>query len=352
MEIIDYRNYCASSENTIHSIAELLDKSKLKTLYITSANNKLIGSITDGDLRRAVIRGIPLDQNVTVIMNANPKYVREGVDEKNIAQELIKTLNLSTIPVVDENIYVVGIITPKNRHFSKRMDNPIVIMAGGFGSRLMPLTEETPKPMLKVGGRPILELIIDQFVDQGFHDFYISVYYLADQIKNYFKNGSAKNISIKYLEENNPMGTAGGLSLIPKPLSNLPYIIANGDVISAIDYQTLAHFHKKKFSVATMATQNLEMKVPFGVIETDKTKLIGIKEKPSLDIKVNAGIYMLNPNVIANIKNEAVNITDVFISLLHQNENVHCFSFMEHWTDVGHYEDLKRAQSRFEKNPT
>tara|TARA_B100001093_G_C26746831_1_gene979229 strand:+ start:189 stop:1229 length:1041 start_codon:yes stop_codon:yes gene_type:complete len=346
MEKFDLKNYCASEKMSIRAIAALLNTSKQKTIYILGSTNKLVGSVTDGDLRRAIVNGMSLDQNVTTIMNKNPKHIQSGDNEKTSALILLEKFNLKTIPVVDKRLTLIDIISSNQTKSRMKIDNPVVIMAGGLGSRLMPLTKGTPKPMLEVGGKPILERIIEQFVEQGFYDFYISVYYLSEQIKNYFGDGRNKNINIRYLEEESPMGTGGCLSLLPKPLSKVPYVITNGDILTAIDYLSLIDFHEKNDSLATMATRNLEIKVPFGVIEKNGTHLKKLVEKPSIDVMINAGIYMMDSCVVEMVKNK-VQITDVFTSLLEQGRSVHCFPLIENWTDIGHLDDFKNAQSKY-----
>ncbi len=348
MKKINFRSYCATESSSVRQIAELLNKSNLKILYITSLNSRLVGSVTDGDLRRAIINGINLDQNISSAMNTNPKSILRCKDELVKARVLMEKYNLSSIPVVDKNDAIMDIIPKAEQYSKKQIDNPVVIMAGGFGSRLMPFTKDTPKPMLKIGGKPILERIIDQFIEQGFHNFHISVYYLANQIKDYFRDGHEKGIQINYLEEDKPLGTGGCLSLLPALPQALPCLIVNGDILSTIDYESLINFHEENLSVATMAIRHLDIKVPFGVIEAKDTKLISIKEKPSLDVRINAGIYMLNQEVIRTIDKGTIHITDIFLSLLEQNKSVHCFPLVESWTDIGHHEDFKNAELNFE----
>ena len=199
---------------SIRKVAELIDRLTLKTVYITSSENKLVGSVTDGDLRRAIIDGVPLDQNIARIMNSNPKFTFRGKNEHIVARELMLKLNLKTLPVVDKQMYIVDILLSNRTHGVTALENPVIIMAGGLGSRLMPLTKDVPKPMLKIAGTPILERVIDHFISQGFGKFYISVYYLANQIKDYFGDGQTKGVQIQYLEEDRPMGTGGCLSLL------------------------------------------------------------------------------------------------------------------------------------------
>lgn len=344
---LNLKNYCAGGNSNLRQIAELLNQSKVKTIFITSTNNRLIGSVTDGDLRRAIINGISLDHSISKVMNTEPKSVLRGQDEIRTASDLMKKFNLSIIPVVNKNDSVVDIINMTEHYYRKRLNYPVIIMAGGFGSRLMPLTKDTPKPMLNVGGKPILERIIDEFIDQGFHDFYISVHYLSEKIKDYFKDGQGKSIKITYIEENEPMGTGGCLSLLPKPLSALPYIIVNGDILSTIDFQSLINFHEENTSLATMVIRHLNVKVPFGVIESQGSKLKSIKEKPSLDVMINAGIYVINKEVLKTVNEKYIDMTDIFSSLLDKRKSVHCYPLVESWTDIGHPDDLNSAQSQF-----
>ena len=222
-------------------------------------------------------------------------------------------------------------------------DNPVFLMAGGFGTRLHPLTKEMPKPLLKIGSKPILEMIIEQFISYGFHNFYISTHFKSEQIRNYFKNGEIHNITIQYLHEDKPLGTAGSLGLLPDNLPDLPIIVMNGDLLTKVDFINLLDFHYDHDSEATMCVREYAFQVPYGVVQIDNYNIKEIKEKPVHKFFVNAGIYVLNKTLINKLDGKSyLDMTDLLDKEL-INEKVNAFPIHEYWLDIGKIEEYERA---------
>jgi NDP-sugar pyrophosphorylase family protein len=216
-------------------------------------------------------------------------------------------------------------------------------MAGGFGTRLYPLTKNTPKPLLKVGNKPLLEIIIEQFISCGFHNFYVSTHFKSEQIRDYFKDGKSYNVSIKYVHEDVPMGTAGSLGLLPNNLTNLPIIVMNGDLLTRVDFKNLLDFHSKHNSKATMCVREYDFEVPYGVVEVDNYSVKDIKEKPVHSFFVNAGIYVLNRSLIDKVDGKSyLDMTD-FLEKELNNGGVNAFPVHEYWLDIGQIDEYERA---------
>jgi NDP-sugar pyrophosphorylase family protein len=221
-------------------------------------------------------------------------------------------------------------------------------MAGGLGSRLRPLTDDTPKPLLKIGGKPVLEIIIDNFLAQGFRRFFISINYKSEQIRDHFADGSEWGAEIRYLEEDRRLGTAGSLALIEEPPA-APFVVMNGDLLTKVSFQNLMDFHAEQRSVATMCVREYDFQVPFGVVETDHTKIISIEEKPRQRFLVNAGIYVLNPEALGFISDDtSQDMTYVFESLIKADMETAVFPIREYWLDIGRLDDFEQANSDFE----
>lgn len=227
--------------------------------------------------------------------------------------------------------------------------NIAVIMAGGKGVRLRPLTKYCPKPMVKVAGKPILERIVNRLSDHGIDKFYISINYLGEMVEDYFGNGSKFGCEIKYLKEKKYLHTGGSLSLIKDKITD-PLIVMNGDLVTKINFNHLLDFHKKGQFVATMCVRSYDFTIPFGVIKAEKNTMVSLEEKPSSNCLINAGIYVLNPEVLAMIpKNKVFPLTDLFNKMLLKNKKIGVYQMDEDWIDVGRIDELKKAQEEFLK---
>ena len=319
-----------------------------KVVFVESSDKTVVGSLTDGDVRRALLDGKSLDCPVSVIMNKDFLFSYIKPDYSTLSKSMSrKKIQIAPILTDDHRLDSLFIINPAAvvDSFSKR-ENPVVIMAGGKGSRLSPITDDCPKPMLNLGGKPMLETILDRFISSGFTNFFFSVNYLKNQIIDYFGDGENWGVSINYLIEDEPLGTAGSLSLLP--LSTETLIVTNCDVITDVDYSNLLHFHHMQKSDATICVREHHTRLPFGIITSQGPKLISIQEKPLLSHFVNTGIYLLEPKCISHVlPNSFVDMPDLFQSLLKLSYNVCSCPVHEYWLDVGRHESLQQARSDF-----
>lgn len=334
-----------SQDDTIKKALEILNTSSTRAVLVTDNENHLKGVVTDGDIRRGILNGIDLNSNVDSIMNKSPITAQSGVDKNHLVQ-IMKKQDLLFIPIVENNKLVGletihGALTNKSTH-----QNPVFIMAGGFGTRLRPLTDNCPKPMLKIGSKPILETVINSFISAGFVNFYISTHYMPEQIHNYFGDGSRFDINITYIHEDVPLGTGGALGLLPKNLHNgLPLILINGDILTNVDFQNLLEFHLSHDADATMCVREYNYQIPYGVVHGDGNKIISMVEKPVQRYFVNAGIYVISSHIIESVpQNHRVDMPTLLEEHIQKNNNILMFPIHEYWLDIGRMDDFNRAQ--------
>ncbi|NDW14677.1 CBS domain-containing protein [Alteromonas genovensis] len=321
-----------------------LDEGAKRILIVVDKRDRLIGTVTDGDIRRALIRQTELTTPISEIMNTNPKSATHAWSRLRLLSFMERT-DLLQLPIVDEKNKVVGVTFLYELLKKPRIDNPVCLMAGGFGTRLKPLTDSCPKPMLTVGDKPILEIILERFIEAGFWRFYISTHYMANTIKGYFGNGSDRDVEINYLDEREPLGTGGALSLLPREEINAPLILMNGDLLTNLDFLSLLSHHELSQSKLTMCLREYEQQVPFGVVNTQKGEVKSIVEKPVNRYHVNAGIYVMEPSVIAGLeKNQYVDMPTVVDRLLEQRASIGYYEVSEDWLDIGRLDDFKKAQ--------
>ena len=344
----DWKKVLVTPETTIRDTINIIDEGALQIALVVDENNHLLGTVTDGDVRRSILRSVLLEEPVHLIMNANPVVASDKSSRSEI-MTLMRKKTLHQIPIVDAGGKVMGLLSFESliRPFSR--DNWVVIMAGGEGVRLRPMTEDSPKPMLKVGGKPIIETIIENFIEFGFRRFFFAVNYKAEIIEDYFGDGSDWNVQIEYLREEAKLGTAGALSLLPeKP--NAPIVVMNGDVLSRINFEQLMNFHQEHHAAATMCVREYDLQVPYGVAEVDSYRLIALEEKPVQRFFINGGIYVLNPEVLAHIQpNSYCDMPTVFNNLIAEKAETVVFPVREYWLDLGRMEDFARAQIEFTK---
>lgn len=333
-----------SETATFKEAIQLLDFNGNGFLAITNDSGHLVGILTDGDIRRAILNN---KTELSEIMNTNPMVMQVGQSRKNIILKL-KELHRKHMPIVDENMILKDVVVLDEEEFNLK-PNWVVIMAGGLGTRLGELTKDTPKPMLKVGAKPMIEHIIDMFVSHGFTKFILSVNYKAKVIKEYFQDGSRFGIEVKYLEERKRLGTGGALSLIDIELDE-PFFVTNGDVLSSLDYEKLLEYHKEQKATATMCIRKDSYQIPYGVIEIDdESNIVAMKEKPVEEFFINTGIYVLNPEVLSYVPNdEFFDLPSLFDVLKSEGKNTKSFEITDYWIDMGHpsdYEKLNRDLS-------
>jgi dTDP-glucose pyrophosphorylase/CBS domain-containing protein len=333
---------------TLEDAIRLMESTAKRILVVVGKKDLLKGTVTDGDIRRGILKRVELSQPIVEIMNPNPVAALYSESDEEILSR-IKKDDLLHIPIVNDDSEVVGLKTIQDFFEKTNRLNPVVLMAGGFGSRLRPLTEEIPKPLLNVGDRPILETIMNQFVENGFSKFFISTHYKSEQIIDHFGNGEKWGVCIEYLKEEYPLGTAGVLSLLPDGISDLPLIVMNGDVLSNVDFQNLLRFHATTGSDCTIAVKQLRREIPYGVVETQDGWVTDIVEKPVYSNFVNAGIYVISQSVIAKPKRPVYQDMPVFLKILiKEKRKVSAFAMHEYWLDIGRLSDYERANREIE----
>lgn len=319
----------------------VMDKGGEGFLVVTEADGSVVGVVSDGDVRRALIHGVSLEVPVASVMNRDFKFWPQG-SPRDAAAKYLKTLKCRQLPILDSARKLIDILFSDHLDEMRR-DNPAVIMAGGRGVRLRPITESVPKPMLKIGDKPFLQNTLEILIDQGFRTFYFCVNYLAEQIVEHFGDGSRWGVNIRYVHEDKELGTAGALALI-EDAGVRPCLVMNGDLVTKLDFGSLLDFHEAHGNAATMAVRTMEFQVPFGVVETSGSKVVEIKEKPVSTHLVNAGIYVVNPSCFRKIpKGEAIDMPSFLATLIRTNQLVGYFPIYESWLDIGRLEDYQRA---------
>lgn len=339
-----FKNILIFPDVKIRDALKVIDKEAMHAALVVLECNKLIGLVTDGDIRRGLINGVSLDDPVTAIMNKSPTVATTSMSNKAL-KDIMQKSKILLLPILDENSRLVNVKTLHETLNIEKRDNPIFLMAGGFGTRLRPLTDNCPKPMLEVGGKPMLEIIIEQFKKHGFYKFYISTHYLPEVIMRHFGDGSQFDIEIVYIHEDEPLGTGGALSLLPKSVPKLPLIMINGDILTNVDFGKVLDFHNLNQAAATMCVRDYEVKVPFGVVEGKGNEILDIVEKPTYRYFVNAGIYVISNKVIDSlVNNEYLDMPKLFVNLKAKNEKILKFPIHEYWLDVGRHDDFQKAQ--------
>jgi dTDP-glucose pyrophosphorylase len=332
----------ASIQQAINS----LEVSCTQVVLVVSEINKLVGTITDGDIRRGLLKGLNLDSSIEEVMYRNPMVVPPDIGRELVLQ-LMYANKIHQLPVVDREGVVVGLHLWESIVSPTAIDNPMVIMAGGRGTRLGSHTENCPKPMLEVGGKPMLQHIIERAVADGFQNFIISLHYLGNMIEEYFGDGNKWGVSIDYLREDLPLGTAGCLSIISNEL-RVPFVVTNGDVLTDIRYSDILDFHVRHNAIATMAVRQYEMQNQFGVVKTKGVEIEGFEEKPIYRSHINAGIYVLNPVALSHLETKQYcDMPILFERIKMKAGRTIVYPMHEPWLDVGRPDDLVLAQKQF-----
>jgi dTDP-glucose pyrophosphorylase len=338
-------NFLISPSSTIEMAMAQLDKVGGLGLVVVDGKQNLVGSLTDGDIRRAIIAGKDLSDVIEDIVNHNPIKATIQTTEAKL-HEITADKKIKIVPIVDGK-KVVNIFTIDDQE-TKEMT--AVIMAGGLGSRLGEHTKDCPKPMLEVGGKPILERIVNNFKRAGFQNFFFSVNYKAEMIENYFKDGKSFGCQISYLKENKRLGTAGSLSLLPKDVKG-PIVVTNGDLLTLVDYRRLVTFHNLHKSPITLCTRKYEFQVPFGVVGIENGQVQSINEKPTQSFNVSAGVYVINSDLLDFIsRDETLDMPSFIERLMSKGIKIDCFPLIEEWIDIGRVSDLDFARSIYGKN--
>lgn len=338
----NWRRVVVSPQATIMDAMMVIDRGALRVALVVDDQHRLLGLVTDGDVRRGLLKHVALSESVTRVMSQHP-YVANVGDSQEKTLALMNAKRIEHIPVVDNEGILLGLKTLRELAQPEIRSNWVVLMAGGLGSRLGALTKECPKPLLKVGAKPILELILESYIAHGYGHFFLSVNYKKEMIQDYFGDGSDWGVSIRYLEEEGRLGTAGSLALLPETPTE-PFFVMNGDLLTRINFNDILRFHHNQKSKATLCVREMEQTIPYGVVETDRHRLIGIEEKPVHTYFVNAGIYLLDPSVLpllSGISN--CDMPDLFRRAIDQGYETAAFPFLDYWLDIGRQGDFHQA---------
>jgi dTDP-glucose pyrophosphorylase/CBS domain-containing protein len=332
-----------SDDATLQLAISNLNDSAMQISLVVSANGLLVGTLTDGDIRRGLLRGLDLASTIETIVHKDPLVVPPELG-RDVVLQLMKANKVHQLPIVDSEGAVVGLHLWDELMSPSERKNTMVIMAGGQGSRLRPHTENCPKPLLPVAGKPMLEHILLRARSEGFSNFVIAVHYLGHMIEEFFGDGSRWNIKIDYLHEQSPLGTAGAISLLqPKPVA--PFLVSNGDVLTDIRYGELLDFHTRHNAVATMAVRVHEWQHPFGVVHTNGVDIVGLEEKPIARTHINAGIYVLDPAALdVLVDGDPCDMPSLFVRLHERGMRTIVYPMHEPWLDVGRPDDYSSAQ--------
>ena len=327
---------------TILETLKVIDDAAVEIALVVDSNKHLLGTVTDGDIRRGLIKGSKLNEPINSLMNSSPITAQLNTSDDELLF-LMTNKSIKHLPLVDKDFKVIRLVLFKDLVRGKKRPNLAVIMAGGLGTRLGELTKETPKPLLPISGKPLISLIAEQLSIHGIEQIFISINYKGAKIKDWFKNNPVLGASISFLEEDEFLGTAGSISLLPNIPSD-PFIVINGDIISPINYGSLLEFHNSNHNAMTLCTREYSFQVPYGVLQINGSKLISIEEKPSQNIFINAGIYVLSPELLNYIpKNTRYDMPELINSALKDGKNVSCYPVSDFWLDIGTPKDYNRA---------
>jgi dTDP-glucose pyrophosphorylase len=342
-------NLCISPERSIRQAIVSIDQNQKGIILVTNEKEQLLGTITDGDIRRAMLAGQSLEVPVSDLLTqkigspqAKPITAPVGSDHAFMLGLMQEQL-IHQLPLLDDEDCVVGLVTLDELLPEQVLPLQAVIMAGGFGTRLRPLTEDTPKPMLPINGRPLMELTIEHLRQAGIKRVNITTHYKPEKIVDHFGNGNNFGVELNYVSENRPLGTAGALGLMKAPQE--PLLVINGDILTGVDFRAMLAYHQEHQAVLTVAVRKYDLNVPYGVIESDGAFVHSLVEKPLLSFFVNAGIYLLEPSVHCYIPNDQhLNMTDLIQRLIDEGRPVVSFPIREYWLDIGQHDDYVQAQ--------
>jgi dTDP-glucose pyrophosphorylase len=341
-----WRQTILTAESAIGDAIGNLDRHGLRIVLIVSSEGELIGTVSDGDIRRGLLKGLDMKSSIANVVHRNALVVPPEMSREIVVQ-LMAANKIHQVPIVDEMQKLIGLHLWDEITTTPARSNLMVIMAGGKGTRLLPHTENSPKPMVEVAGKPMLEYIIERGKLEGFTHFVLAIYHLGHLIEDYFGNGERLGVQIEYLREQSPLGTAGALSLL-NPRPNSAFVVTNGDVMTDIHYGELLDFHERYQASATMAVRVHEWQHPFGVVQTEGVEIIGYVEKPISRICINAGVYALSPAALDELNvNMPCDMPTLFNRLQAKGKRTIAYPIHEPWLDVGKPDDLKSANDNF-----
>ena len=331
---------------TIKDALQIIDSGSMKIALVLDKNNKLLGTVSDGDIRRALLNGLTITDPISTIIHNDP-IVCNVTDSKETILKIALEKKIYQIPIVDSNGALIGISEIDELLLPTEHNNKVVLMVGGLGSRLRPLTDNTPKPLLEVGNKPILEIIISNFAKCGFKKIILCVNYKSKMIEDYFGTGEYLGVEIQYVHETKRMGTAGGLSLLKEELND-PFFVKNGDLLTNINFEHMLNYHIENKSIATIGVKEYDFQVPYGVVQMQEQRVMKIVEKPMHKFFISTGIYILNSQALEIIPCDTFyDMPSLFEALLSQNKVVSSFPIREYWMDIGRISDYEQANDEY-----
>lgn len=334
---------CVAPTTTIRQTIEAITRSGYQVALVTDGDERLLGIVTDGDIRKALLRGATLDSPVGESMNASPIVGRPGMDYDEAAA-LMRARSIRHLPIMDAGGRLVDVVFLDAAPAPRPLPASAVIMAGGLGTRLRPLTEDTPKPLLRVGGRPLVEILIERLERAGVREVLIAVHHKSDMIRAQLGDGRRLGVRLGYVEEPERLGTIGALTLVEPPLPQ-PVFVINGDILTKCDFRAMWDFHRAEGASMTVGVSLHQVDIPYGEFTLHGTRVLQVQEKPRKEYPINAGIYLLDPSVIALIPpGQCFDATDLIRLLLARDRPVSAYLIREYWLDVGRHHDLERAQ--------
>ncbi len=340
------KDILVDTDTSIKETIKVIDRGARQIALVVDHKGKLLGTVTDGDVRRGIIGGIDLNSRITKIMNKEFYALAADTPREDLINAF-KSRSYNQIPLVDEDGIIKDLAILNEIIKEEKKDNQVVLMVGGLGSRLRPLTRNTPKPLLQVGDKPILETIVEQFKAYGFHRFTFCTNYEAEQIEDYFGQGGRWDVEIEYLREEKRMGTVGALSLIEeKP--DKPFFVMNGDLLTRLNFESMLRYHQQDDFDLTIGSREYNYQIPYGVIDLEENRVTDLVEKPNHQVFVNAGVYILNPELIDLIpEDEFFDMTDLINKLIARDGSVGGFPIREYWLDIGQHEDYQQANKEY-----
>ncbi len=345
----EWKKILLKPDSTIKEALEVIENGSVKIGLVVDLDDKLIGTLTDGDIRRGLLKKLSLEDSIESITSNHPTVCFLNDTREEILQIAIEK-KLLQVPIVDNKGVLVGLEIVDELLKPKKRENQVILMVGGLGKRLKPLTDSTPKPMLKVGDKPILETIILNFKKYGFTNIILCVSYKSDIIKDHFGDGSNFGVKIEYIREKKRMGTAGALSLIKSKILNDSFFVMNGDLLTNVNFEDMMDFHITNKSVATMGVREYDLQVPYGVVNVEGSNITAIEEKPIHSFFVSAGIYILKKDVLKYIPDETFfDMPTLFEKVIDNSMKSSPYPIREYWLDIGRIEEFDKANNEYHK---
>ncbi len=342
----NWKRIAVSPDMTVLEAMKIIDSAGTQFVMVMGPEDKLLGVVTDGDVRRGILQNIPLSSPVDKIMNPKPRSLSSDVSRAE-AIEFLQKMHITHVPLIDKYGRVTNVISIDERVGLAGIANTAVLMVGGLGSRLGDLTSNCPKPMLLIAGRPVLEIIVENLKEHGFKDFIFCVNYRAEMILSHFGDGSSMGINIRYVNETKRMGTAGALGLLPPDVKG-PFLVMNGDIVTKVNFTKLMEFHRENQVKATMAVRKYDFQIPYGVVKAVEGRITEIEEKPVHSFLVSAGIYVVEKECARHLpKDTFFDMPQLFDSMMKAGDHTHAFPIHEYWLDIGREDDLNRAHLEY-----